>query len=1216
MQSKNWPDDFSILKLCGLVLLSLGAVVMYGWLSGNAAIVQVHSRFVPMQFNTALGFAVTGLMLLSLGFRKYILSGFFALLVFCGAAATVLEYILDADFGIDEFFVESYIMTKTTHPGRMAPATGLCFMAAALSCFVSRRFVFVSLGLSATIGVISLLALFSYIAGFDDIYGFGVLTRMAAHTVFGFFIVSAGLLFYAKHICLDMRHDPWGSLPVVVGIVGTVLTLFSVYSISELGKRQNYQYFEDLISDSENGLYSRFVVYRQALIGTLGFLQASEYVDRREWRAYVGALDVERYLQGIGGIAYAEYVHEDNLEDYLETVRKDGAPGFINHPQTPYEDKYIVKYIEPMEGNRQALGLDLGFEETRRAAIMRARDTGRPTLTGKIDLVQDYQKRAGFLLLVPHYSHKGRGHLEGLVAAPFLTEYFLQGISRFSKRQIDLRIYEGIKESPENLIYTGRQFRPDASSVFFKRSVFNVAGQKWNIQWQTTDRFAPPYDDAEVLYAFILGAFITFFVTFVLRQLVLRRQMVDLEVQKRTEELDDMRHRLRLVMDHIPDPIFLYDRDFYIIDTNPAFLALLEEKTAEDVTGNPFQDFFPTGIAEKLAEEGLKAFSRGSSSFELAFDDESGNGNCRKVLMFKNVAFSDKEGHEYILSVARDVSDLYHAQDMLRESEERFNLAIKAANIGLWDWDQETGKFYFNEEWYTILGYEPYELPVRFRTWRDLVHPDDLEEALDQLNRHLDGETEELNSILRMKRKSGEWAWVGIQGQVLRWDDKGRPARVVGIQVDMTDLKSKEIEAEKARAQARHASAMKSEFVANISHELRTPLSGIIGVTELLEKTELSRKQAGYVDIIHSSGNRLLNLINDVLDFSKIEAGMIRLKPAPVRLKDVVEETVKLHALQAMNKHIQLGVGYDPDIPETLVADAVRLQQVLTNLLGNAIKFTDRGRVVLGVHLKEEKKKKVKIRFKVIDQGIGIPEEHLEQIFEKFGQVDSSPAKRHEGTGLGLAITKDLVDMMGGEVHVESLRGEGSVFWFDLDLDKDVAPGTKRKKAKAETSGPEQKSKKTKTASCKADILLVEDEEVNSLVAQEILEQAGCRVDVAASGPEALACIKQRLETRNGRPRKKPAPYDLVLMDCMMPGMDGYETTRALRAYEQSRDYAPRHFVVAMTAKSLDGDPEKYLKEGMDDFFAKPVRRKDLGEMLDVWLSARRKTGRKKNGKD
>lgn len=608
MENKSQYNDFLIMKLCGMALLLLGGSVVYGWLAGHARLVQVLPHFVPMQFNTALGFVLTGLMLLSAGFRKYLLAGFFALIVLGGAGATVIEYILDTDFGIDEFFVEPDIMTKTTHAGRMAPATGLCFVLAAMTVLLPARFKASGPGFVAAIAVIVFLAFFSYLAGFKDIYGFGVLTRMAAHTVVGFLITAIGLAFFIHRIFVKSGRKLWMSLPVIVAVAGTVLTLLTAYSVDELTKKHNYEYFEGLISDSETALYSRFVNYRQGLYGALGFIQASEEVTRKEWRDYVASLQIRRYLHGVGGIAYAEYVHENDLEAYLEKTRKDGAPDFTNHPQTPYPDKYIVKYVEPLEHNRRALGLDLGFHEARREAVERARYTGRPTLTRKIDLVQDYQMRPGFLLLLPHYKGENGKRFNGVVVAPFIAEYFLRDVSRFSKNQIDLRIYDGLKKAPEAFIYKGVLYDEDYDGPFSKTTIFNIAGQKWTLYWQATDKFTPPYGEYSGAYAFLFGFLITLAVTVIIRQQVLRRKFVDQEVIARTEELEETRQRLRLVMDNIPDPVFLHDCDFFIIEVNPAFLTFLDIDERDDVIGKTVQEVFASYGCERLQEASQTAF--------------------------------------------------------------------------------------------------------------------------------------------------------------------------------------------------------------------------------------------------------------------------------------------------------------------------------------------------------------------------------------------------------------------------------------------------------------------------------------------------------------------------------------------------------------------------------------------------------------------------------
>jgi len=695
-----------------------------------------------------------------------------------------------------------------------------------------------------------------------------------------------------------------------------------------------------------------------------------------------------------------------------------------------------------------------------------------------------------------------------------------------------------------------------------------------------------------------------------------------------------------------------------------------------------------------------------------------------RIWMYRNARIAEPGREAYVLGYAQDITEQKKTEAALKQRELDLIEAQHIAMVGNWEWDVVENKSSWSDVLYQLYGVSPDGWESNLEGYLKLAHPDDRGLMSDVAAKLLQN-GRACSYQHRIIRPDGSVRHLNVNVKVSLGPD-GRPAKVFGTAQDVTDRIHLENELKQARDEALASARLKSEFLANMSHEIRTPMNGVIGMTGLLLDTKLDDSQRDCAETIRSSGETLLTIINDILDFSKIEAGKLTFDEVDFDLRNAVESTVELLADRAREKNLELASFVHGAVPTALRGDPGRLRQVLTNLTGNALKFTDHGEVVVSAEIEFETEAAVMIRFSVTDTGIGISREHQRKLFQPFTQADGSTTRRYGGTGLGLSISKQLVELMGGQIGMGSTPGKGSTFWFTANFQKQPAANratilhfesleglrvlvvddnaTNRKILSHQLSSwgmiqneadggrqalelmgdaaltgkpydlvildfqmPEmdgmqlariiksdpgmatsrlilltslgQRGDATAARSAGIEayltkpvkqsqlfdcvmtifskscpttfattpslpklitkhslaearkmspnrILLAEDNVVNQKVAIRQLEKLGHRADTVANGRQAIEALNR-------------IRYDLVLMDCQMPDMDGYEATAEIRRLERGKRHTP---IVAMTAHALQGDREKCIAAGMDDYISKPVRPETLKEVLARFL--------------
>ncbi len=521
-------------------------------------------------------------------------------------------------------------------------------------------------------------------------------------------------------------------------------------------------------------------------------------------------------------------------------------------------------------------------------------------------------------------------------------------------------------------------------------------------------------------------------------------------------------------------------------------------------------------------------------------------------------------------------------EEELQKTNELFSLAMEATEDALWDWNVSTGKAYFSPRWYTMLGYEPNELPMDFESFTKIVHPDDLE----MVNNELEGFMEQsVNYSLEFRAlaKDGEVHWILARGKVVERDKSGRPVRIVGTHVDITQRKEMEQQLSDAKVKAESANKAKDRFLEAMSHELRTPLNGIMSILQTLTEADLKESEKEYIQMALDSSRQLLVSINKILELSSLQKGIRCIYTQPFDLVEEMKKITEFFMPMARNKNLGIDFEIQASLPDSLMGDISIIRQIIWNLLENAIKFTSEGEVLLKVSRFENGDDSSgpdswPLVFEVIDTGKGISEEFQDKLFEPFGIIDDDLGKKHSPHGIGLSVCKQLADTIGARIGVESQKDKGSRFYLIVDLQVQELEEPER-----QDIAERHDNRKTRR------IMVVEDEKVNLMLIERMLKSSGFEVLTAADGQEALEVFM------------KNPDISLVLMDIMVPKYDGFELTAMIREGKFSglKDVP----IVAVTALADSDSRQKCFELGMNAYLSKPIDNQDLMGMVSRYVN-------------
>jgi len=636
-----------------------------------------------------------------------------------------------------------------------------------------------------------------------------------------------------------------------------------------------------------------------------------------------------------------------------------------------------------------------------------------------------------------------------------------------------------------------------------------------------------------------------------------------------------------------PFPKEMINTDGSILYVNPAFEKITGYSKEACKGMKPPFPWWPEDKKEDMVQIYMRSLAEENVENEMKLINKSGKEFWVKI---KNTKVTYNGEIDYYFSYWYDISDRKKAeqQQIKIEMENRRILDSIVSALNIYDLKEERN-IYVNKPYTDITGWTKEEINAMGQKYLEYFHPDDLPVLLKHIKEVGESKTDTVKSHeYRFKRKDGEWIWLLTHDKPFERDHNGNVTKVIGSFIDVTERVNAVNALKISEKSEKEANKAKSDFLANMSHEIRTPLNGVLGFTDLLMTTALDDNQRQYVKNVQNSSIILMDLINDILDFSKIEAGKLELENERFDLTDMLEKTVDIVRLKAQEKGLLLKSSFSSDLPPNIYGDPVRLRQILLNFLSNAIKFTERGEIALKVMLleKDPVNRTAELFFSVRDTGIGIEKGKITTIVEEFSQEDSSTTRRFGGTGLGLAISKRLIEKMGSELMIESVKGKGSEFAFKVlfnyseQATEEIPAAITGQKIHENNVYP-----KTPIHTKTINVLIAEDNKLNRELLIRYLSQLGSfKVYEAKTGREAVEIFA-----------KKKNVIDVLFMDIQMPEMDGYRASQEIRNIEKEGERIP---IIALTAKAIKGEEVNVNKAGMTEYLTKPLRLEALKKTM------------------
>lgn len=639
-------------------------------------------------------------------------------------------------------------------------------------------------------------------------------------------------------------------------------------------------------------------------------------------------------------------------------------------------------------------------------------------------------------------------------------------------------------------------------------------------------------------------------------------QIVESQLRHASElQLQRERNLLRTIINNIPINVYAKDLELKKILANKTELEFLGVEKEEDVLGTTDEAWFSEEFAAIGLKDDIQVLSTGDPILNEEKKISDSDGNVKDVIVSKLPLIDEENYILGLVGMTFDITERKQSERQLQIQEEKYRNIISNINIGLLEVDTQDRVIFCNHSFEEMSGYTLEE--IKGKKGSKILAAGKNRKLVERQNaQRLLGESDSYEVLVRNKR--GEARWWLVSGAP-NYNDKGEIIGSVGINLDITAQKRLEIQLENALEQAQAAAEAKEAFLANMSHEIRTPLNGIIGMVRELRKEALNPKQKQQVNSAYKATRHLLAIINNILDITKIEAGELQLEARHFALKSLLDDVNSILKPDADKKQILLSTSIDDQLTDVLIGDETRLRQILINLAGNSIKFTEKGKVSIACKTLKSNNKKQTIQISVQDTGIGMEEDFIQKVFHKFQQEDASTSRRFGGTGLGLFITKELVDLMGGNIQVKSIKGIGTEINITLSLPIGDAAHIENKELLTDNLSLN-----------KAKILLVEDNEMNCMVARNTLELLDVVISDVENGRQAIELLKQE-------------SFDLILMDIQMPIMGGMEATKIIR--NELKINTP---IIALSANAFKSEIEACKAIGMNDYITKPFEEKTL----------------------